>query len=143
MSFRTIKHYIRTYAISQEFYSTKEKIAKKIFKQPKCIYSLSFRVYTKNTMYIKLTNATPAHKGTPLSIRQDLVVSVHHNTVVREDGTVEAVTFLHCPPHGTWEAEDSFDSVVAQLNLAAGGTFVAPEAPTTAKKATRVKADPA
>jgi hypothetical protein len=56
---------------------------------------------------------------------------------------VEAVTFLHCPPHGTWEAEDSFDSVVAQLNLAAGGTFVAPEAPTTAKKATRVKADPA
>jgi hypothetical protein len=63
--------------------------------------------------------------------------------VVREDGTVEAVTFLHCPPHGTWEAEDSFDSVIAQLNLAAGGTFVAPKAPTTAKKATRVKADPA
>ena len=68
------------------------------------------------SMYIKLTNATPAHKGTPLAIRRDLVVSIHHNTVVREDGIVEPVTFLHCPPHGTWEAEDSFDSVLAQLN---------------------------
>jgi hypothetical protein len=114
----------------------RKKIAKKIFKQPKCIYSESFRVYTNITMYIKLTNATPAHKGTPLSIRQDLVVSVHHNTIVREDGTVEAVTFLHCPPHGTWEAEDSFDSVVAQLN----GTAVEP---TASKKTIRVKADPA
>jgi Icc-related predicted phosphoesterase len=114
-----------------------EKIVKKIFKPPKCIYSLVFRVYTKNTMYIKLTNATPAHKGTPLAIRQDLVVSVHHNTVVREDGTVEAVTFLHCPPHGTWEAQDTFDSVVSQLN---NGTAVEP---TASKKTIRVKADPA
>ena len=73
-------------------------------------------MYTGNTMYIKLTNATPAHKGTPLAIRRDLVVSVHHNTIVREDGTVEPVTFLHCPPHGTWEAQDTFESVVGQLN---------------------------
>jgi Icc-related predicted phosphoesterase len=93
-------------------------------------------------MYIKLTNATPAHKGTPLAIRQDLVVSVHHNTIVREDGTVEAVTFLHCPPHGTWEAEDSFESVITQLNMAVGGV-VAPVEPETKKRVTRVKADPA
>jgi Icc-related predicted phosphoesterase len=93
-------------------------------------------------MYIKLTNATPAHKGTPLSIRQDMVISVHHNTVVREDGTVEAVTFLHCPPHGTWEAQDTFDSVVSQLNNASSG-FVAPVEPETKKRVTRVKADPA
>ena len=88
-------------------------------------------------MYIKLTNATPAHKGTPLAIRKDLVVSVHHNTIVREDGTVEPVTFLHCPPHGTWEAEDTFESVVAQLN----GTQVAE--PETKKRVTRVRAEPA
>ena len=93
-------------------------------------------------MYIKLTNATPAHKGTPLSIRQDLVISVHHNTVVREDGTVEQVTFLHCPPHGTWEAQDSFDSVVAQLNNAVvGGMVIAPTAPETKKRATKVKTE--
>ena len=67
-------------------------------------------------MYIKLTNASPAHRGTELAIRQDLVVSVHSSLVTREDGVVEQVTFLHCPPHGTWEASDTFDSVVAQLN---------------------------
>ena len=100
-------------------------------------------MYTNDTMYIKLTNATPAHKGTPLAIRQDLVVSVHNNTVVREDGTVEQVTFLHCPPHGTWEAQDTFDSVVSQLNMAAGGMVVAPTEPETKKRVTRVKADPA
>ena len=94
-------------------------------------------------MYIKLTNATPAHKGTPLSIRQDLVLSVHHNTVVREDGTVEAVTFLHCPPHGTWEAQDTFDSVISQLNMAVAGLVVAPIAPTATKRATKVKTEAA
>jgi hypothetical protein len=93
-------------------------------------------------MYIKLTNATPAHKGTPLAIRQDMVISVHHNTIVREDGTVEPVTFLHCPPHGTWEAQDSFESVIAQLNNASSG-FVAPVEPESKKKTIRVKADPA
>jgi len=91
-------------------------------------------------MYIKLTNAAPAHKGTPVSIRQDLVLSVHHNSVVREDGTIENVTFLHCPPHGTWETQDSFDSVIAQLNNAVAG--VVPIEPTTTKRATKVKADP-
>ena len=129
-------NYIHTYTNSQEFYIVGEKISKKNFREPKCIYSLSFRMYTGNTMYIKLTNATPAHKGTPLAIRRDLVVSVHHNTIVREDGTVEPVTFLHCPPHGTWEAQDTFESVIAQLN----GTVVEPE---TKKRATRVRAEPA
>lgn len=94
-------------------------------------------------MYIKLTNATPAHKGTPLAIRQDMVISVHHNTIVRDDGTVEPVTFLHCPPHGTWEAQDTFESVVAQLNRAAAGSTetVIPTEPK--KRATKVKTEPA
>ena len=95
-------------------------------------------------MYIKLINATPAHKGTPVSIRQDLVLSVHHNSVVREDGTIEYVTFLHCPPHGTWEVQNSFDSVIEQLNNAATGIKVTPTvAPTTTNQATKVQADPA
>jgi len=67
-------------------------------------------------MYIKLTNASPAHRGTQLAIRKDIIVSVHNGMVTREDGVVEQVTFLHCPPHGTWEASDRFDSVVDQLN---------------------------
>jgi hypothetical protein len=67
-------------------------------------------------MYIKLINASPQHRGTELAIRKDLIVSVHNSTVTREDGLVELVTFLHCPPHGTWEASNSFLSVVAELN---------------------------
>ena len=118
------------------------KISKKKFILPKIIDSESFRLYTSDTMYIKLTNANPAHKGLPLSIRQDLVLSVHNSTVVRDDGTVETVTFLNCPPHGTWEAQDTFDSVVAQLNMAAAGLSMEP-VPTTTKKVTRVKTDPA
>ena len=118
------------------------KISKKKFILPKIIDSESFRMYTSDTMYIKLTNANPAHKGLPLSIRQDLVLSVHNSTVVRDDGTVEIVTFLNCPPHGTWEAQDTFDSVVAQLNMAAAGLSMEP-VPTTTKKVTRVKTDPA
>ena len=120
------------------------KISKKNFILPKTIDSESFRLYTNIIMYIKLTNAAPAHKGTPVSIRQDLVLSVHHNSVVREDGTIEDVTFLHCPPHGTWETQDSFDSVIAQLNIAAAGRTMTPTVEsTTTIQATKVNADPA
>jgi Icc-related predicted phosphoesterase len=75
-----------------------------------------FTLYNDCTMYIKLTNASPQHRGTDLALRKDLIVSVHNSTVTREDNTVELVTFLHCPPHGTWEASNSFESVIAQLN---------------------------
>lgn len=90
------------------------KISKKNFKPPKCIYNESFIVYT-DSMYLKLTNAAPAHQGTPIAIRKDLVVSMHQSTIVRDDGTVETVTFVHAPPHGTWECRDTFESVLEQL----------------------------
>jgi hypothetical protein len=67
-------------------------------------------------MYIKLTNASPMHKDQPIAIRQDLVVTVHSSTIVREDGTIETVTFLFCPPHGTWEVKEDYDAVIAMLN---------------------------
>ena len=84
-------------------------------------------------MYIKLINASPQHRGTQLALHKDLVISVHSNLVTREDGLVEQVTFLHCPPHGTWEVSDSFDSVVAQLN----NEQQQPEGSTRAKKLPR------
>lgn len=69
-------------------------------------------------MYLKLTNASPQHRGTPLAIERSLVVTAHASSVTREDGTVETVTYLYCPPHGTWEALESFDQVLKQLNKA-------------------------
>lgn len=99
-------------------------------------------------MYIKLTNASPQHRGNNIAINSEQVVTVHSSVVTREEGTVETVTFVYCPPHGTWEVTESFDHVVAELNQSLRGNqdnFVAPVAPeavepvTKPKKNTRVK----
>jgi hypothetical protein len=67
-------------------------------------------------MYIKLTNASPQHRGNNIAINTDQIVTVHSSVVTREDGVVETVTFMFCPPHGTWEVSETYDSVVEQLN---------------------------
>jgi len=67
-------------------------------------------------MFLSLTNANPQHRGTRVAIDRKLVVSVHNSIVTREDDTVESVTFLFCPPHGTWEVLESFEDVLEQLN---------------------------
>ena len=67
-------------------------------------------------MYIKLTNASQAHKGNTICIRKDLVVTILNATVPREDGSLDAVTFIFCPPHGTWEVSESVTEVLKQLN---------------------------
>lgn len=87
-------------------------------------------------MYIKLTNASPQHRGNNIAINSEQVVTVHSSVVTREDGLVETVTFVFCPPHGTWEVSESYDSVVAQLNQAVRGEIPEPEQP---KKTARVK----
>ena len=69
-------------------------------------------------MYLKLTNANPAHRGNEISLRADLVVTVHTSIVTREDGLVEQVTFVFCPPYGTWEVSETLDTVVKALNKA-------------------------
>jgi len=66
-------------------------------------------------MFIKLTNASPAHKGKHLALRKDLIISVYRNIAIREDETVEEVTYVFAPPHGTWEVEESFETVMSRL----------------------------
>jgi hypothetical protein len=66
-------------------------------------------------MFIKLTNASPAHKGKQVAIRKDLIISVYRNIAIREDETVEEVTYVFAPPHGTWEVEESFETVMSRL----------------------------
>lgn len=67
-------------------------------------------------MYLNLTNASPAHRGTKLAIDRDLVVTAHASLVSRDDGLTEMVTFIFCPPHGTWEVSETFEQVITQLN---------------------------
>jgi len=66
-------------------------------------------------MFVKLTNASPAHKGKQVAIRKDLIISVYRNIAIREDESIEEVTYVFAPPHGTWEVEESFETVMSRL----------------------------
>jgi hypothetical protein len=67
-------------------------------------------------MFINLTNANALHKGNPVAIKKDLIVSVYASTQVGDDNTVNQVTFVFVPPHGTWEVLEPYDQVLAELN---------------------------
>lgn len=67
-------------------------------------------------MYLNLTNASPAHRGMKLSVKSELVATMHSSLITREDDITEMVTFIFCPPHGNWEVQESFENVLEQLN---------------------------
>lgn len=66
--------------------------------------------------YLNLTNANPTHRGNNLAIRADLIATVHNATVTREDSTTEQVTFVFCPPHGSWEVLETYKYIMTELN---------------------------
>jgi len=68
-----------------------------------------------NKTFISLTNSTPAHRGNRIAIANELVVTVHNALATREDGLTEMVTYVFCPPHGTWEVSETYEEVMAQL----------------------------
>ena len=72
-------------------------------------------------MFITLTNIAPAHKDKQVVLNSDIIVSMFAATVTREavdeePAVVEDVTFIHCPPHGTWEVKESLSEVTRRLN---------------------------
>lgn len=67
-------------------------------------------------MYITLTNAAVAHLGNKISINTDLIATVHDGFATRENGLTENVTYVFCPPHGTWEVSESLAQIVSILN---------------------------
>ena len=71
---------------------------------------------TNKNNFLIVTNASPTQRGQPLAIRKDQVITVHSNIAVREDGSVELVTYVFGPPHGTWEILETHEEVMAQLN---------------------------
>jgi hypothetical protein len=66
--------------------------------------------------FLKLTNANPDHRGRSICVRKDLVLTVADNPALRVDNTNEMVTYVHCPPHGTWEVLESVSDVLKQLD---------------------------
>ena len=67
-------------------------------------------------MYITLTNAAAGHEGNKLAINSDLIATVNHQYRKGEDDIIHGITFIFCPPHGTWEVSESFSHVVDMLN---------------------------
>ena len=67
-------------------------------------------------MYITLTNAAPAHRGNKIAINVSLVATIHEATIQRDDRVLENITFVFCPPHGTWEVSENMQTVVETLN---------------------------
>jgi hypothetical protein len=89
-------------------------------------------------MILKLVNSFPAYKGQTVLINSDFIVNVISNTVTRDDGAIEAVTTVHCPPHGVWEVAETPDEIYALLT---GGSVIKSE-PMLLKEATEVAAAP-
>ena len=67
-------------------------------------------------MFITLTNATQEHKGKPIAIRKDLIVSVYSTVTTLEDGKKKTSNFVYAPPHGTWEVKEKVEDIVNSLN---------------------------
>ena len=67
-------------------------------------------------MYVTLTNATEAHKGNSIAINTSLIATVHDALVTRENGVTERITYVFCPPHGTWEVSEALEDLINVLN---------------------------
>lgn len=69
-------------------------------------------------MLIILTNASDAFKGTKVALNSDAIISVYNteNLAKKNDGIIEKVTYVFCPPHGTWEVEESMETIVSMVN---------------------------
>ena len=68
-------------------------------------------------MFIKLTNASPQHRGNPILLKSSDIVSIHEAIIQREGSDVlERVTYVFIPPHGTWEVQETVDQIFSMLN---------------------------
>jgi len=75
-----------------------------------------------NYNFLNLTNANPLNRGERVAIRRNLIVSVFTAKVMRDgDSEPTPVTCVFAPPHGTWEVEESYKEVFAQLNKTEDG----------------------
>lgn len=71
---------------------------------------------TNYTMFIKLTNANPQHRGNPVLLKSSDIVSIHEGMAQREGSDlIERVTYVFIPPHGTWEVTETVEQIFAML----------------------------
>jgi hypothetical protein len=72
-------------------------------------------------MFITLTNAAEQSQGRKITLNTEHIVSIFEmdkTTAVDDMGMVSEtrrITCLFVPPHGTWEVEESHDTVLALM----------------------------
>jgi len=69
-------------------------------------------------MFISLTNAVEEFKDDPIIINSDYIVTIYtsSNAGKKVNGIIEKITFVFCPPHGTWQVQESLEEVLTKLN---------------------------
>lgn len=67
-------------------------------------------------MYITLTNTAEQHRGNKIAINTDLIATLHSKFITNDTGVIENITYIFCPPHGTWEVSEPLEEVVEMLN---------------------------
>jgi hypothetical protein len=67
-------------------------------------------------MFLTLTNSNSTQPGEAISINMSMVVTMNRATVMQEDGTELAKTYLFIPPHGTWEVKETLGEIMTMLD---------------------------
>jgi hypothetical protein len=67
-------------------------------------------------MFITLTNVAEKHKGEPIVLNVNSIVSINRSSRVGEDKTVEDLTYVFMPPHGTWEVKETPEEILKLIN---------------------------
>ena len=67
-------------------------------------------------MLIKLTSASENLLGQTIGLNPEFVVSVLSGEVLNEKSEKVTRTFVFCPPHGTWEVQQTVDEVIDMIN---------------------------
>ena len=66
-------------------------------------------------MLIKLTNAAGTNAGKTVILNTDFMVSVFPVPEEFAEAAATAKTLIFCPPHGTWQVEESAEEVFALI----------------------------
>jgi hypothetical protein len=70
-------------------------------------------------MFITLTSANPDIKDHPIVLNSEFFVSIYRGEKKSKADIIdvtEEVTFVFCPPHGTWEVNETPEEILAIIN---------------------------
>lgn len=69
-------------------------------------------------MFIKVTSAKEELKGVSMVLNSEYILSMFRSKETTKDKIEVEKTFVYCPPHGTWEVEETPEEIVKQIKSA-------------------------